>query len=479
MIVILPTQLFWPNNLIQKNKSSRIFLVEHPVYFTMYDYHKMKLVLHRSTMKCYYERLKNQGFNVKYINFSKFGTFKGKLKKEKVMMYYPEDHAVSRNMKNICGEIKFYESPMFLAGMEDLKLFNKKYPRAKHSTFYSWQKNKLDKYVNESTEDVKRKIAMFQKTKSQDKNNRHPFPKEIREAQKFKNNNSPFVTEAINYVETYFSKNPGITDTYLPITHEKTRSMAKKFLKDYLPFFGKYQDAVSSNVSFGFHSVLSPLMNIGLITPKQMLKLFFDIPINFSLLEKSTSSVGIESAEGYLRQLIGWREYTRYHYIFNREKLEKNNIFRHENKLNNEHWYHNPEKSRMPKVIIDLIQKTIQTGYLHHIERLMYIGNYLLLSKIHPKQVFLWFQSMFLDSYHVFMYPNVYGMSQYSCGSVMMTRPYFSSANYIEKMSDYDVEDEWNELYRKFVIKNKAILLKNYAAAYQVKNVMRKIHGSS
>lgn len=461
MILIFPTQLFWPNKLVQENKNSPIVIVEHPVYFTMYKYHKMKLVLHRATMKCYYEKLKNLNFNVKYVDFNKYSKLKLLLKKENVKCYYPDDHLVISDIKNECENIKMYESPLFLTSVTDLKWFNKKYPKAKHSTFYSWQKSKLSENINSKYFE---KAKMFQMVKSQDKYNRNPFPKNISEVQQFKINNSIYVKNAIAYVNVNFSKNPGKSFLYLPITHEKTKLMAKKFLKLFLPNFGKYQDAVSSKVNYGFHSVLSPLMNIGLITPEQMLELFFE-----NVSEKSN----IQSAEGYLRQLIGWREYTRYHYIFNRKKMEQN-IFNHKKNINNNYWYYSPENSKMPKVIIDMIRKTIDNAYLHHIERLMYIGNYLLLNEIHPKHVFVWFQSMFLDSYHVFMYSNVYGMSQYSCGPLIMTRPYFSSSNYIKKMSDYKVDYDWNVLYRKFVIKNKNMLLKNYATAIQVKNVLRK-----
>ncbi len=166
--------------------------------------------------------------------------------------------------------------------------------------------------------------------------------------------------------------------------------------------------------------------------------------------------------------------------------MEKDNHFNHRRKLDNDVWYKN-EYSTGFDVIDDMIDKTLEYAYLHHIERLMYVGNFLLINKINPKDCFEWFMCMFIDAYNWVMYGNVYAMSQYSTGKLLMTRPYFSSSNYIDKMSNYKKQkdkyekiklgkkeyewyDVWDAIYYNFIAENKTEFKKNYAIAAQVKH---------
>lgn len=263
------------------------------------------------------------------------------------------------------------------------------------------------------------------------------------------------------------------------IDHKSADLQLNKFIKNKLLNFGDFQDGANNKVFSGYHSVLSPLINVGLLDVNTIIKKVINNlnPKNHQLLA---------STEGYIRQLIGWREYCRLIYMFRHKDLE-GNYFNNKVKLSND-WYKKKEVYTGFTFIDELINKTWDYAYLHHIERLMFVGNYMLLNRILPDDVYKWFQTMFLDGYAVFMYPNVYGMSQYSSGPVMMTKPYFSSAAYIMRMSkisgndnmnieelkDYAWKDVWNALYYSFINSNKIKLKKNYGVANQVSNWNRK-----
>ncbi len=475
-LLIFPNTLIEDNLILKSYVISNIYIIEHPVYFTMYKYHKLKLILHRSTMK-YYEnylitKYKISKNKIKYINFNLFNNFKF----DNVIFYDPCDHYVIKDIHKKCNNYTIIHNPIFLTKKSELKFYWNNYSR-NHKSFYIWQRRKLNILID------KNKKPLFDKW-SFDIHNRNPFPKNITnkfnneylKTQYNKNKKNIYVIEAIKYVSNNFHNNPGNYNFYLPITFKDVKLFYDYFILEKLNNFGIYEDAVNTNINFGFHSVISPLINIGLITPNYIINIIKNIPVNIK---------SINSIEGYIRQIIGWREYCYLFYLFGRKTFNKN-IFNNTNKLNTDIWY-NKTKLTNISIIDKLIEKTINIGYLHHIERLMYIGNFMLITQINPKDVFKWFQTMFLDSYHVFMYPNVYGMSQYSCGNFMMSRPYFSSSNYLIKMSNFNkkeqininnkyiyTKDLWNYLYYSFINKNKKILYKNYATYNMVKHWLNK-----
>jgi deoxyribodipyrimidine photolyase-related protein len=479
-VIVLPTTLFEKNELITEN--THVYLVEHYVYFEMYNYNKLKIILHRSTMKYYYDYIKKHyKCNITYISY--YDNIKDillSMKYKDVYIHDPHDHIVLdffiklfNKKSNIQLHIK--ESKLFLTPSKDLKIYyndtlNKKIIQ---NNFYKWQRKRLHILMEKN-------IPIGNKW-TYDSYNREAFPKNIKDVYKIKIQQNKYINEAIDYVNNYFSKNPGSLNFYLPITHKYAKIHVKKFIKERLQYFGKYQDSVNSGIFLGYHSLIAPLMNIGLVTPKYVITQI----INF--YNKHKKNITIQTVEGFIRQVIGWREFCNFMYTFYRKELETPNYFGNNNKLNKNIWYYKHNSTGF-ELIDNLIDKTINYGYLHHIERLMYIGNFLLLTKTNPTDVFNWFQSMFLDSYHVFMYPNVYGMSQYSAGGIMMTRPYFSSSNYINKMSNYKRNSHniqinkniyswnnvWDALYYNFINENKDTLKTNYSLANSVNNWHKK-----
>lgn len=426
------TLIIWPNTLYENNEliesADKILIVEHPLFFTKYNYHKMKLVLHRSTMKYYYDYLGDNYTDkkIKYIDFYQYDQLD---KTKSYICYDPVDHVIYREFKNM----KYYPSKSFLMSKENLREYYKlhKNKNQRHSIFYNYHKSiLLDKYPE-----------LSKYNKNYDKENRNKFPKDyippVNENKPVIN--SPYILEAVSYVMKHFSNNPGNPELiYKKIDFKYIRKLFSNFVKYKLQHFGDYQDSVRSDIIYGNHSILSPFMNIGMITPDYVLK---------SVLS-GNNTFKRNNVEGYLRQIIGWREYCRYIYLYFRNKLNKNPM-NHNKILNKDVWYNFnvPDNIDFIKVMLD---KVNNYAYLHHIERLMYIGNFMLLYQIKPKEVFNWFQCMFLDSYHVFMYPNVYGMSQHT-SDIMMSKVYLCSSNYIHNMSDYDRNEYIDKLYKKLI----------------------------
>ena len=306
-------------------------------------------------------------------------------------------------------------------------------------------------------------------TWSYDKLNRVPLPKDIKIPDTIKKPiNNKYTKEAIKYVEKHFSSNYGSLEYFIyPIDSMSTKKWLNKFLKERLKLFGKYEDAISRNDDFIFHSVLTPMLNIGLITDIEVLKITVDY------YNKHKNTIPIESFEGFIRQLIGWRNYVYVLYKLEGENIRNSNILNHTNTINNTMYKKLWEGTTGLMPVDNTIQKIIKYGYMHHIERLMILGNYMLLMMIKPEDVYKMFMEWSIDSYDWVMIPNVYGMSQYST-DIMMTKPYFSSSKYILRMSNFKKDGKWEEiwdiLYYNFMYKHYKLLKKNYGTVMQIKH---------
>lgn len=421
-LLILPHQLY-DKKYIPKN-TKNVVLYEHPQYFTKYNFNKKKLLLHRASMKCYYDYLIKKKYNVDYIEFNK------DISLTDYIIFDPIDEIKFKTKPK-----EILESPNFLLKKEDYEKYRKKTKNFMFNSFY-----KFGKEINNIIPDIK----------SQDKENRKKLPKNIT-IPKLPSNKSvkdkKYIDEAIKYVEKNFKNNYGNTDNFaFPISHSTANKWFKNFLEKKLKLFGDYEDAIVKNENYLFHSCLSSSINIGLINPLEII----------DLLRNLKNKYPINSYEGYIRQLY-WREYQRYCFIY----CDFNaNYFGYNNKLN-EKWYKG-ELGIEP--VDDAIKKGFETGYLHHIYRLMVVGNWMNLNEISPKEGLKWFMEFSVDSYEWVMYQNVLDMVFFSTGGKTMRKPYISSSNYILNMSNYKKKDawveEWNKKYTSFLKKHKELLWK-------------------
>ena len=200
------------------------------------------------------------------------------------------------------------------------------------------------------------------------------------------------------------------------------------------------------------HSLLSPLINSGLLSP--------NLVIEKAIFYYKNKDIPLNSVEGFIRQVIGWREFIRGVYIAKGVQERTTNFWNFNKKISAN--FYSGTTGILP--IDETIKKINETGYCHHIERLMVLGNFMVLCEFDPDEVYKWFMEMFIDSYDWVMVPNVYGMSQFSDGGLMSTKPYISSSNYLLKMSNYKKGDwqlKWDGLFWRFMDKHREFFLKN------------------
>lgn len=420
-LYILPNQIY-NIKCFEKLSFDRIIMWEHPMFFKHYKFNKKKLILHRASMKQLLDTLEHKGYNVKYIEFHE---------KHKV-----ENNSILYDPINEMKDFKFsrlIEPPNFLV------------PKSFLNDIYVGKKSKTSmSFTNYFYPRIKSYIKVLENIPSQDEKNRKgDIPNTEREKFRplpvFKNNR--FTKEAIKYIEKHFPSNYGNSDKFIfPTTEQDAKKLLDHFLDKSLMSFGQYQDAILEDESIIFHSCLSSSLNIGLITPNHVVD---------EVMKKMKNKIAINNIEGFIRQLI-WREFQRYCYIYMKTDLENRNYFKLNHKLSNK-WY-NGSLGIYP--VDKTIIKAFDTAYLHHIERLMIMGNFMLLSEIRKRDGFRWFMEFAIDSYEWVMYQNVYDMVFYSTGGKTSYKPYISSSKYILKMSDYkninNWTRKWDNTYRSF-----------------------------
>jgi deoxyribodipyrimidine photolyase-related protein len=287
-----------------------------------------------------------------------------------------------------------------------------------------------------------------------DAENRKKAPKELTNKGLAIHKPSLHLSDVTKLVNDKFPTHPGnMNDFWLPSDRRGALNSLNHFIDHHLVHFGDYQDAITTRDPFLYHSIISPMMNNGLITPDEIIQKVI------KAYEKN-KKIPLSSVEGFIRQVMGWREFVRGIYQNYSEKEDTENFFNHQRKLSKA-WY-TGSTGIVP--VDDAIKKAVKYGYCHHIERLMILSNFMLLCEIHPQEVHKWFMEMFVDSADWVMGPNVYGMGQFSDGGIFATKPYISGSNYVLKMSDYK-KGEWSEiwdgLFWRFIGKNAKFFARN------------------
>ena len=454
--IILPNQLF-KNSLFHK-QNLKVFLTEEYLFFSQYKFHKQKICFHRATMKFYEDYLKEFKCDIEYINsFSELSNIKKLVKHVQTLgyntieIYDPVDFLLSKRLINICDELNMkliiHDTSLFINSREELKDFFKESKKKFFQTsFYKSERKKRSILIddNEKPEGGEWTYDIM---------NRKKFPKDSIPPKIINPKKNSYVIEAEEYVEEYFHSNYGVIGQFnYPTTIEESEKWFKNFLLERFNNFGDYEDAIVKDSLTLNHSILSPLMNIGFLNPKKV--------ISESIEFAKINDIPINSTEGFVRQIIGWREFIRGIYSVKGTFERTNNYWGFNRKI--PYSFYTGDTGIEP--IDNSIKKVLKTGYLHHIERLMVLGNFMLLCEFHPDEVYKWFMELFIDSYDWVMVPNVYGMSQFADGGLMSTKPYISSSNYIYKMSDYkknDWDQLWDGLFWRFMDKQRDFFIKN------------------
>jgi deoxyribodipyrimidine photolyase-related protein len=409
-------------------------------------------------MKFYKEYLVSKNYKVKHIesgsDLSDIIKLIKHLKKEgfsEIHFADVVDNWLEKRIKETASlkdiKIKVYDSPGFINTKDEIKKYFNGKKNYSQTSFYIQQRKKLGLLLDEDGKPIGGKWTF-------DSENRKKYPaKKIPSQITFPKQNE-FVTEAIKYVNKNFSQNYGsISEEFIyPTTFNESKKWFDQFLQKRFEEFGPYEDAIVAEESILHHSLLSPLLNSGLLTPEYVI----DKTITFA--EKNV--IPINSLEGFLRQIIGWREFIRGIYEVDGSKQRTTNYWNFKTKISESFW-----KGTTGIDPLDItIKKVLDTGYCHHIERLMVLGNFMLLCEFDPDDVHKWFMELFIDAYDWVMVSNVYGMSQFADGGLMATKPYISGSNYLMKMSNYkkgEWQMIWDGLFWGFMDKHRDFFLSN------------------
>jgi deoxyribodipyrimidine photolyase-related protein len=453
--LIFPHQLFVNHPSIVKNQA--VYLIEEFLFFNQYRFHQHKLVLHRASMKKYAHRLGQFNVKVNYIDsqddLSDVRNLIDHLAQHNITEIQFADVAdnwLRTRIKKSCNrrQIKMTEipSPNFLNTLDDVKPFFDKKKTYFQTAFYIEQRKQRLILLDTAGHPLGGQWTF-------DTDNRLKYPKKNQPPVVIAAKHDSYVKKAMTYVETYFSNNYASTEKFIyPTDHAGASLWLDEFLETRFEKFGSYEDAMVGNEHYLHHSVLTPMLNIGLLSPQQI--------IDRALQVGGNKNIPLNSLEGFIRQIMGWREFIRIVYEREGRHQRTQNFWSFERKIPKSFWL--GTTGILP--VDNVIQKLLETGYSHHIERLMVMGNFMLLCEFHPDEVYRWFMEMYVDAYDWVMVPNVYGMSQFADGGLMTSKPYISGSNYLLKMSDYPKgpwTEIWDGLFWRFMHVHRDFFLKN------------------
>ncbi len=460
--VILGNQLCEPSSIKSLTKHP-IFMCESDDLCTHYKYHKLKLLFFLTAMRDYRDSLIQHGFTCYYHSLHNtkenlfldiLGNFCKTYGVKRIHMLEIEDHFFHNSLLQFCKEshitLVLTPSPLFLTSHSEFKTYLSTTKRPFMKTFYQRQRKKLRVLIHDN-KPVGGKWSF-------DEENRKKTPKEIHFPSLPSYSPSMHLQSVKDIIDQKFTDHIGEMNTvWFPTNRENALHFLSHFMDYRLEYFGDYEDAIDCRSQFLFHSGVSLLLNTGLLTPSDIL----------DTLESYYGTKPLNCTEGFIRQVIGWREFIRGIYHNFDDIQQSSNFFSHHRQLT-DHWY-SASTGILP--LDDAISDVISIGYTHHINRLMVIGNIMLLTQIHPKQVYRWFMECFVDSSDWVMGPNVFGMSQFSDGGIFATKPYFCGSNYIRKMSHYKKAswcDTVDALYWRFIKDHQDYFMKNYRLKFMV-----------
>ncbi|WP_339877421.1 cryptochrome/photolyase family protein [uncultured Algoriphagus sp.] len=460
--LIFPNQLFAESPLLENGHE--VYLIEEFLFFKQYAVHQQKIAFHRASMKAYQQHLEKLDIKVNYIEsgdkHSDIRNFGKVLKEEKVETINcidPVDEWLEKRIGKISKnyQLKIFENPSFLNSKKELNTFFKSDKKSFfQTTFYKQQRKKRRILIDQNKEPAGGNW-------SYDSENRKKFPKGKTPPSIQFPDSTEFWTEACEYTKKHFGDNPGklTKDPIYSINHSQAEEWFEQFLEHRFQDFGKYEDAIVKQESYLNHSLLSPLINVGLLLPEYV--------VDRSLDYAKQNKIPINSTEGFIRQIIGWREFIRGMYICKGSYSRTKNFWGFKRKIPKSFY----DGSTGIEPVDQTIKKVLKTGYCHHIERLMILGNFMLLCEFDPDEVYRWFMELFIDAYDWVMVPNVYGMSQFADGGLFATKPYLSGSNYLKKMSDYkkgDWEENWDGLFWRFIDKHQDFFKSNQRLSMMV-----------
>jgi len=465
--------------LSRQNKADCILLMVEVDEETVYvPHHKAKIAYILSAMRHHAEDLRAAGWTVDYIQLTdpaNSGSFTGELaralERHSITQVRVTEASEWRVKAMLDSWVDRFDVPITI--LPDDRFL------CSHGEFESWVEGRKQLRMEYFYRDMRRKSGLLMAGTdpeggqwNYDSENRKPAQRDLHMPRPISFTPDSMTRDVIAMVEARFAGNMGRTDNFsFAVTRADALRQQQYFLDHALPSFGDYQDAMLTDEPFLWHSILSPYINSGLLDPLELCRAVE--------AQYHAGKVPINAAEGFIRQVIGWREYVRGIYWHAGPDYVRNNALDAHRPLPEFYWTGETKMHCMSQAI----EQTRDHAYAHHIQRLMVTGNFALLAGIDPIQVHEWYLAVYADAYEWVELPNSLGMSQFADGGLLASKPYAASGAYINRMSDYcgrcryDVKQRmgpdacpFNALYWDFIARNEDRLRKNPRMAMPYKN---------
>ena len=446
--------------------------------------HKVRIALFLSAMRHFRDSLRADGYAVDYLQLDDANAKPSlaealkstiaRLKPERLAMVSAGDYRVQRAIEDIADdaglELEILADTHFFSTPEDFRAHAEGRKQLRQEYFYRELRTKTG-VLMEDGKPVGGKWNF-------DSDNRGKFPKSgpegIPQPPRFRSHGP--TQDILDLVNSHFASHPGTLENFnWPTTPGQAERALEHFVAHCLPTFGTYQDALWTDEPFLYHSLLSSSLNLKLLNPRQVV----------AAAEQAyhDGDAPLNSVEGFIRQILGWREYVRGVYWLYMPEYSERNALSARQPLPDFYWTGETEMHCMKQAI----NQTLEHGYAHHIQRLMITGLFSLLLGVDPKAIHEWYLAVYVDAVEWVELPNTLGMSQYADGGVMASKPYCASGKYIQRMSNYctgckfdpakavgDDACPFTTLYWDFLARNRDQLTGNNRMAMQLKNVERK-----
>jgi|UniRef100_UPI00404A1863 deoxyribodipyrimidine photolyase-related protein len=472
---------------LQLGPHDTVVMVEDLGVASTYRYHKLRLLHTFVAMRSFRDALVERGIRVRYFElpeseelsfFERLGSELGVQQSSELRVAEIADPGFQHKLEAYCHssgvQLTVLPSPDFLESAAQSRSWFEGKRRPFMKTFYERQRKRLGLLLEADGSPTGGHWSF-------DADNRKRLPKGYTEPALPVVRPSHHDAAVRHLVGRYFPDNPGeLGPLFIPYDHSGADTWLKCFLQERFADFGPYEDALSGHFDSLNHSLLSPLLNIGLLDPAAVVKAAIDqAAIDQSAVDQSAvdhggdlfhtpKSIPLASLEGFVRQVIGWREFVRGIHLCHGERQAQANFWDHHRGLA-ACWQDGT--TGLPP-LDQAIQRANRLGYNHHIERLMVISNLMLLCEIQPLDVYQWFMERYLDSYDWVMGPNVFGMGQMSDGGIFATKPYICGSNYILKMGDFRRGawcEIWDGLYWRFIDRHRQFFQTNPRLAMMVR----------
>lgn len=442
--------------------------------------HKARIAIFLSAMRHYAQKLSKKGYLLQYIKQSELSLIEA-VRREIIaqqatdlIVVTPGEWRLKVALEDLAKEtniqLTLLEDTHFYCSLNEFKEWVGSKKELRLEYFYRYMRKKHGILMNSDGTPIGGNWNF-------DDQNRRPFPKQgpglIPPPLFFENDQ--ITQEVIAYVEDKYPDHPGSLNEFKwAVTREQSLETLHYFVRHRLGNFGMYQDAMWKKTPFGWHSILSASLNLKLLNPREV--------ISEVLTAYQENTLDLTTVEGFIRQIIGWREFVRGVYYLDMPGLAEQNFYSHQRDLPAWYWSGDTHMNCMK----DAIGQTLEYGYAHHIQRLMVTGNFALLAEVLPKAISDWYLAVYVDAIEWVEMPNVLGMALFANGGRFTSKPYIASGAYINRMSNYCQNCSYKPsiksgkdacpmttLYWNFLIKHQASLDKNPRTRLMTVNLKR------